>query len=167
MRMAGTRNQCASWFSLVVGISIVRLIIAVVDPGIGMFALFDAIALFITVIFYFVVRTNIRGLARDAAYVREMGNWDRRGMRGARYLSVKSLIWLFVIILSLVVLVSGVMFVPVAAIAVEQGRCMFPVQLLPFEAAVPLAIVHLVLAVPHIGCLVLLGRALLRELGRI
>ena len=41
---------------------------------------------------------------------------------------------------------------------------MFPVQLLPFEAAVPLAVLHLVLAVPLVACLVLLGRAMRAEL---
>lgn len=145
-----------------VALSVVRAILAVLDPGIGIFALFDVIALFITVVFYIVIRSSIKDLGRDAAKARVMG-WDRYGVRGARYMSVKATVWLFVIMLSLVVVISSAVLVLVAVLAVDQGRRMFPVQLLPFETAISLAVVHLLLAAPVLVCLVLLGRALLAE----
>lgn len=162
VQMMGSSCQSRLWFMWAVALSVVRAVLAVLDPGIGIFALFDVIALFITVVFYIAIRSRIKYLGRDAAKARAMG-WDRYGARGARYMSAKATVWLFVIMLSLVVVVSSAALVLVALLAVNQGRCMLPVQLLPFETAIPLAVVHLLLAAPVLVCLVLLGRALLAE----
>ena len=162
--MTGSGDPCRRHLAGAVVLAAARTAIAVLDPGIGLFALFDAVSLFIMVVFYIAVRANIRCFARDALLARGADGWSARPITRARYASVRSIIWLFVFILSLVILASSVLLVPVAMVAVDQARCMFPVQLLPFETAVPLAVLHLVLAVPLVACLVLLGRAMRAEL---
>ena len=73
VQMMGSSCQSSLWFMLAVALSVVRAVLAVLDPGIGIFALFDVIALFITVVFYIAIRSRIKYLGRDAAKARAMG----------------------------------------------------------------------------------------------